>query len=154
MIVFSGKLNAACVDYILKKEVKIGRISILIVWSVFCIPLVWLAVFYHPIFALAFVVPVLMLLLTFKRPSQKDCGKIIPKTIVIQEDGKMTAEGEDFFCTAETENIKKVVDYGEWYQIFFVFPYRNFRFICQKSLLTQGTIEEFEEMFKEQLVRK
>lgn len=43
------------------------------------------------------------------------------------------------------ENIKEVIDYSEYYVLIF----SNYRipFICQKDLLTQGSLEEFENLF-------
>ena len=45
-------------------------------------------------------------------------------------------------------------DYGECYYFKFNFGERDRFFVCQKSLLTEGTIEEFEELFEDVIVRK
>ena len=50
------------------------------------------------------------------------------------------------------EKVKKVIDEGDCYQIIYV-EYSN-AIICQKDLLVQGTLEEFEEIFKDKLVSK
>ncbi|MBR2971777.1 MAG: hypothetical protein IKC61_02480 [Clostridia bacterium] len=50
---------------------------------------------------------------------------------------------------------KRVNDYGDFYEI--VFPLSagiSENFICQKSLLTKGTLEEFEALFEGKIVRK
>lgn len=51
----------------------------------------------------------------------------------------------------ETDNIKKVIDYGNCYKLV-----RNLKTGCiiQKDLLVEGTIEEFEELFQDKIVRK
>ncbi len=54
--------------------------------------------------------------------------------------------------TIPLEKIKKVIDEGDCYHIIYA-EYSN-SIICQKDLLVQGTLEEFEEIFKDKLVRK
>lgn len=59
--------------------------------------------------------------------------------------------------TVPVSGIKKIEDYGEFYQIkLYLASYVGFAFnifICQKDLLTKGTLEEFEKMFKNKIVR-
>ena len=64
------------------------------------------------------------------------------------------AEGIQRSETKNLSNVKKVVDMGEWYKIYFYFPYKSNLFICQKDLLVKGTIEEFEELFSDKIIRK
>lgn len=52
------------------------------------------------------------------------------------------------------EHVKKVIDFGDWYFISFHIFHKNPSFICQKDLIKEGTIEEFEELFKDKIVRK
>ena len=49
--------------------------------------------------------------------------------------------------------VKKVVDEGDAYIIKFRLGNVNNDFICQKDLLKQGTLEEFEALFVDKLVR-
>lgn len=51
----------------------------------------------------------------------------------------------------EIENIKAVMDYGDFYKIV-----RSLKANCiiQKDLIVEGTIEEFEELFHDKIVRK
>lgn len=49
--------------------------------------------------------------------------------------------------------VKCVKDYGEWYHFEFNFSDRDMYFVCQKSLLTEGSIEEFESLFADKLMR-
>ena len=50
--------------------------------------------------------------------------------------------------------MKKIIDEGDWYQIIFYFPHKVGDCICQKDLITQGSIGEFEEMLKGLIIRK
>ena len=50
-------------------------------------------------------------------------------------------------------DVKKVVDMGDWYKFYFYFPHKSNIFICEKKSLVEGTPEEFEELFKDRLVK-
>jgi len=52
------------------------------------------------------------------------------------------------------EDVKKVIDMGSCYYIKFYFPPEIATCFCQKDLLVEGTIEEFEKLFEGKIVRK
>ena len=58
------------------------------------------------------------------------------------------------FGTKSLSRVKKVIDAGEWYYVIFRFGDIGNSWICQKNLLTQGTIEDFEKLFENKIVRK
>ena len=47
-----------------------------------------------------------------------------------------------------------IIDYGEWYYVKFNLGDRDPYFVCQKDLLKNGTIEEFEALFEGKIERK
>ena len=49
-------------------------------------------------------------------------------------------------------SVKEILDYGEWYYFIFNYEDRDPYFVCQKDLLTQGTLEEFEALFEGKIV--
>ena len=51
------------------------------------------------------------------------------------------------------DDITKVEDCGDYYAFYFNNRISGLGFIAQKDLIAQGTIEEFEEIFEEVLVR-
>ena len=51
------------------------------------------------------------------------------------------------------EGIKGVRDFGEYYVLIFRVSGNFLQIICQKDLLTNGTIEQFEELFDGKIVR-
>lgn len=55
---------------------------------------------------------------------------------------------------SNVEHIKNIVDGGEFYYFYFYYPHKIIGCICQKDLITKGTIEEFEELFEGKIVRK
>ncbi len=50
--------------------------------------------------------------------------------------------------------VKKVIDYDTYYFVCFRIIDGKAGIVCQKNLLTEGTIEEFEELFKGKIIRK
>lgn len=51
------------------------------------------------------------------------------------------------------DDVTKVEDHGDYYAFYFNNRISGLGFVAQKDLITQGTIEEFEEIFEEVLVR-
>ena len=79
----------------------------------------------------------------------------LPQSIII-ENGEVetVGTGELSYKCKSIQDIKEIRDMGNFYAIIFYFPNMDRRFICQKDLLVEGTIEEFEELFKDKIVRK
>ncbi len=55
---------------------------------------------------------------------------------------------------AKISDVKKVVDHGEFYELIFPLGKVGKKYICQKNLLTKGTLEEFESLFEGKIERK
>ncbi len=97
--------------------------------------------------ALIFLIPLLFFLSIPLFPvSKKTLSLMIPHQIII-DDEIIISEGENFKCYKNLVDIKKIVDYGTYYYIFFKWPKKSYRFLCQKNLLLNGTIEDFEKRF-------
>ena len=71
------------------------------------------------------------------------------------EDSHITRSGFGGVQTKPLSKVKKVIDAGDWYYVVFsrLGDLSN-AFVCQKDLLTQGTLEDFEKLFEGKLVRK
>ena len=49
--------------------------------------------------------------------------------------------------------VKQIVDLGKWYDVkFFYGEIRHVQIVIQKNLITQGTIEAFEQLFEDKIV--
>ena len=75
-----------------------------------------------------------------------------PKKIFVQD--------EYIVCTADkwteakaVSDVKVVRDFGEFYDLVFPFGNASEKFVCQKSLLSKGTLEDFEALFEGKLER-
>ena len=96
-----------------------------------------------------FIVPPLVSVLR----SKKEKIAITPKRIFV-EDEYIICVTDKYVETKAISVVKQVRDFGDFYDL--VFPVGNVsdRFVCQKSLLSKGTLEEFEALFKGKIVRK
>lgn len=85
--------------------------------------------------------------------SKKELREFLPKNIVIDDDYircKSDKQGEmKRIC-----DVKKVIDYGEFYYIAFPAGKMSTNFICQKDLLVKGTLKDFEKLFEGKIKRK
>ena len=87
------------------------------------------------------------------KPREKDYGAIMTKRVTI-DGNDLECEGDQFHDIKSIDRVKSVIDYGEWYKIEFRLPGNSQRFICQKDLITQGTIEDFENLFADKIIRR
>lgn len=84
------------------------------------------------------------------------CAMFFSKRIVPQ---KVTIKGESIISqtgyrtkTISINDIKKIYDYGDYYYIVAVFLKHSPVFICQKDLLSKGTIDEFKKLFSGKII--
>lgn len=154
MIEFKGEFSKTCKEFVLKNEVRCSRI----VLTISCFPfivadIIWWAVSGKLYVLIALPALVFPVFLAGIKPREKDYGAIMTKRVMI-EGNELKCEGDQFRETKTMDQIKCVIDYGEWYQIEFSFPCKSQRFICQKDLITQGTIEDFENLFADKIIRR
>ena len=78
----------------------------------------------------------------------------MPKSVTVDtEEGVVIYKCEKAERFHLLEEIEAVLDFGEWYEIHFKNTYREI-FFCQKNLITQGTLEEFEKLFEDKIERR
>ena len=155
MIEFDGYLTGEAEKGFVRKTRKIGIIGCGIV-----IPLVLPMIFFFsnvllkdPAFlyamlgALAFVVIILLI-----PKGKKEHISMLPKRIY--------TDGEYIVCVADRytdskfiRDVKKVIDHGEYYELCFPFGKVSEKFICQKSLLAKGTLQDFEALFEGKITK-
>lgn len=152
MIEFRGEISGHCKQYLLRRESKIGLIAGTITAALFSIPLIILTFMYDWIFIIPVPALIIMAVLAGLPPNKKSYDLIIPSSIVINpQDGTLISQSKKFYHTESIHDIKRIIDYGEWYHIFFYD--KNGRFVCQKNLICCGTVEEFERLFNGKIVK-
>ncbi len=95
-------------------------------------------------FAPAFVAITLIPLIP---KTKKQKLQLTPKRIFT--DGEtLTCVGENYTESMLIGDEKEVRDYGEFYVLVYPFGKVSEKFVCQKKLLTKGSLEEFEALFE------
>lgn len=154
MIEFKGNISRACMKYWIRDWKKGMVIAAIIAFVVISIPLTVFFILDSGLLGLLWLLPGgFMIALTFCSPTKKDIAKSIPTQIYIVDD-IITCKGAGFVAEQMLHNVQRVVDFGAGYHIIFQIGERDHRFLCDKSLLTQGTLEEFEALFKGKIVKK
>lgn len=155
MIEFNGKLTGDAKKFFYKKTVciaifvmligsLIGVITTIIAWYLYFN----IFEFYNILVGISVIV-ILSLL---------PCTMFISKKIIPQ---KITVK-ENFICsrtgfrtkTISKSDVKKVYDYGDYYYIVANFLNHSSIFVCQKDLLTKGTLKDFEMLFSGKIEKK
>ena len=155
MIEFKGPLTGEAEKFLLKKQVQILSRTMMRVTILFGIPIVLCSIYIRPLILL-FLAPIIMLLVySFITPSKKDQKMFMPKRVFIDlEENMIVHQCEKMERFHNLDSVKRVFDYGDWYYFKFDYANRDMYFVCQKNLISQGTIEEFEELFKDKIERK
>lgn len=153
MIAFTGKMSDKCQDYIFNYEGKSVRITTSIISLILYIPFFILSITDDWIWAICIIPVILLIALSGIRPSKKDYSLAIPDRITIKN-GKLTSKSDRFEISTTMSRVKKVIDFGDFYHIQISYPIGNARFLCEKRLLTDGTLKDFEALFKNKLIRK
>ena len=162
MIEFYGSISGAAEKHMLKKErvlgIKIGYITItlmlpLIIFIAYGLKISFNVEMWYilvPYCLFYGIIPLITLI-----PNTKKERERFNKLRVFTDDEYIVASwGSDSEEFKLIEDVKTVNDYGEFYQL--IFPLEkgiSNRFICQKKLLTKGTLEEFEALFEGKVIR-
>lgn len=153
MIIFNGEISNKSKNYLLRCNKIGGFISGLVPAIIILVPIIILTIVSNWAYAIAIPFIIAFPFITSIPCSKKNRYQIYPEEIKIFD--------EQIFCTnskynlmRELSQVRIIKDYGEWYHIQFDFPHRDIHFICQKNLIVQGTVEEFEKLFEGKIVRK
>lgn len=159
MIVFEGEFS----DELKKKVLRRNKIHAVLCMSVvtvcLCTPFIISCALYYSWLSCTLMATnisaCLLLLLFFAvyREKPKHYGKLMPSKVVIEDDFMISYCQNAEYCRY-FKDIKSIVDKGDSYFISFYFPDKCGTFICQKSSIKQGTIDEFENMFENKIIRK
>lgn len=153
MIEFLGEISGNTKSSMNKLFRKGNFIAVLVAGIVICIPITIGTIYIDKLVALFYIIVPMIIVgdLLYKPKEMKDAH--CPTKIII-ENNVVEIEGQKFYQKREVADIKCIEDYGEYYRIIFYFPYKSAHAFCQKDLIVQGTIEEFEERFSQLIVRK
>ena len=150
MIEFSGAVSEECKKYIWNRETKIGSAICIIVSLIFSVIMVVVALMVDLIVLLFLLLSIAFAVLG--SIPQKGIENKLPQSVSI-ENGEILFVSKMCTKSCSVSDVKRVKDMGEWYVIDFYFPNKNLFCVCQKDLLIEGSIDEFEKLFEDKLVR-
>lgn len=153
MIEFKGNLTGTSQEYALKKNAGLTQRflalgGLCLIPSSYVISVTVLHNFWIFILPVLFLVAAVITGITYKKHTQQ-----LPTCICI--DGGTIEVGFKFnVVTLDISKVKAVYDRGDFYEIIPKNVFNFSVFICQKDLLTEGTLEEFETLFDGKIVKK
>lgn len=158
MIEFKGEPSRVCKDYLCKRfRIREWLMIKPITFCIFAVPFICFTVAFEEsrlIFGLlAIFTSIFMLSLPWTFEYKKSIDHSIPILLDIRG-GKMEITSASAYKEINLYEVKRLVDFGEGYAFSFYFPNLNITVICQKDLLVEGAIEEFEKLFEGKIVRK
>lgn len=149
MIEFKGELTDNTLKFLKKRMVKHQQ-KTNIFFLIFGLPMfTFLLRFIIPLKLIFLVLSIFAVLAVFTPYLILKAKKIIfvPKCITIN-DGLILLTNDSFAGSKKIEQVKEVKDYGDYYTFTFVGIFTNSSpYLCQKDLLTQGTLADFESLF-------
>ena len=153
MFVFQGELSEECKKVLGQSQLKYSSIGGWTTALLMAIVVTVIVIEYTPLASLGYLVCLLLGVGSSLPINKKSRERICPDTVTISDDA-IKSSGEYFFQERDVQDIERIDDYGNYYRICFRFPHQSPVFLCQKSLLIEGTIEAFGARFAEYIVRK
>ncbi len=162
MIEFNGHLTGAAQKRFFKRTVEYNQMQVLIgtLLSLPCVPyLSWfMKTPISPTLVIAIcstvgICFILFMLLTYIPKSKKAKRAHTPRRVFIDNE-MIVCVADKYQTTRKINDVKKVLDRGEFYELVFSLTKISEKFICQKDLLTKGSLAEFERIFEGKLVKQ
>lgn len=153
MICFRGNLSEENKKRLNQGMVIINVITVAILSIIIAVSVTIAVIYDDVIWSIIYVIIPIMLALSTLPPPKTKQDLVCPTEICI-EDKTISIVGNTFHQEREISQIKKIKDVGTCYIIIFKFPNKSFHCLCQKDLITEGTLEQFENRFAELIVRK
>lgn len=155
MIVFEGLITDSAEKHFWKEYRKNGfivlGIGMLFLFPVFLIATLYIKSWLIPIIFISGMV--FAFLVMFLPKTKKEKARMLPKKIYIRDE-LIVSISDEYTDTKFITDIKEVYDYGDFYVVLFPFGKLSHHFVCQKSLITNGSLEEFETLFENMIVKK
>ena len=153
MIEFTGVISGNAEKYFWARARRLGLKIILVSELLVLAPIIfymiiksnWLTA------SVAVIGGCIIPLFVFIPKSKKEKMLLLPKRIY--------TDGESIVCVGENYSESKLIgdetlvrDFGDFYELVYPFGKVSDKFICQKNLLSQGSLEDFEALFEGKIV--
>ena len=154
MIEFDGELSKGVIEKVTKRYYLNMVIIMFIACGIVSIPVVLLGIFFYPL-VLIFLIVYVAIFIGGVASTKENVLRLAPTTVKINKNEIEITQIRLNSGTCRTlDDVKKVLDYGDYYRIDFYVLSKKVLCICEKANIKQGSIEEFEELFKDYIVRK
>ena len=155
MIEFTGYITGEAEKRFVQKSRRIGLIfsSFAILFALPTAFLIGKFVLHDDAFIYAMLAGLSILpLICFIPKGKKEHLSMLPKRIYTR-DNHIVCVADKYTDSKLISDVTKVLDHGEFYELCFPFGKISEKFICQKSLLTKGSLGAFERLFKGKIVK-
>lgn len=154
MIEFNGYLTGFAKKHFLNKSVRFVQYSYIVAIILMSPTLfAFMIKLLNPTQIVIICFGAIIIPFTFQIKTKKGKQKITPKRIYVK-DNTIVCITDTYTESKFIDDVKEVRDYGEFYYLIFPFGKISTSFVCQKNLLSNGTLEEFEALFEGKVVRK
>ncbi len=162
MIEFKGKLTGAAEQWYMSKNSRSEQLFLLIILAASLPTSLWIGIkiLAIPLFKLRglliiYSVSLMLIYLMPKLPGNAKSKRDYMPNRIYTEETHIVLVSDKHTESKLIEHVKVVYDYGEYYDIRFPFGhYTSVPLICQKDLLTKGSLEQFETLFEGKIIRK
>ena len=155
MIEFTGQISGQCKKFILKRQVRNQTIASAISCLLAAPFVIAMSVYIDKLFSIFFIPLFMLISFSLIKPSNKTQKTFLPIRVYIDlEEEIVVRVTENNKVDLSLSSVKRIEDYGDWYYFVFNYDSRDPYFICQKELLSLGTIEEFERLFEGKIIIK
>ena len=155
MIEFTGYITGKAEKRFVQKSRRIGLIfsSFAILFALPIAFLIGKFVLHDDAFIYAMLVGLSILpLICFIPKGKKEHLSMLPKRIYTR-DNHIVCVADKYTDSKLISDVTKVLDHGDFYELCFPFGKISEKFICQKSLLSKGSLDAFERLFKGKIVK-
>ena len=160
MIEFKGELSESSKMRLLKDQVKLYIVTMLLVYLVIgggaliiALSCEFMLLFWTTMLAIT-ILCVLFIIVPFVW-REKELKHLIYKNIIMDTDDEyiyITRKFDNHTFSVKFDEITKVIETEEFFHLKIQFKIDGI--VCQKDLITEGSIEEFEEIFNDLIVKK
>lgn len=154
MVEFKGLLTGAAEKRFMKRAADVGQLIFLTMSFLMSPVVIHLCIREQSMLPISLYLIVIVFILLIARipKSKKEREAITPKRIYTEEN-KIVCVAEKYVEYRKIADVKCVRDFGEFYELVFPFGKISEKYICQKNLLSKGTLKEFEALFGDKITR-
>ena len=155
MIEFSGPLTGTARSAFIRKQKQVGAIILfpVFLFTLLNIFLIGKVVLHDDAFIYAMLIALFVsAVILFIPKGKNEFSSTLPKK-VYADSRRIVCISEQRSETKLISDVRKVVDHGEYYEVFFTFGKGSNCFICQKNLLTKGSLTKFESLLNNKIIK-